>query len=87
MDLWSVFDFLLPGLLGSEKQFHSEYRKPVQASRSKRADAQDLSGARVALSRLHSVCLPFVLRRLKQDVMPELPPKIIQDIMVDMQPP
>lgn len=86
MDLWAVFDFLVPGLLGSHGQFQKSYRRPVQASRQSGATAAQLQEARSALKQLHSVCLPFVLRRMKQDVLPELPPKVIQDVVVELQP-
>jgi len=60
-DLWSIFDFLHPGLLGTFAAFKREYANIVE-SESLRNDL----AARTA---------PFILRRLKSDVAPELPPR------------
>ncbi|MBS0637102.1 MAG: DEAD/DEAH box helicase family protein, partial [Verrucomicrobia bacterium] len=60
-DLWSLFDFLMPGLVGSPERFINTYIKP-QAG---------LSGQLEVLRRKIS---PFVLRRMKQDVLQDLPP-------------
>jgi hypothetical protein len=63
-DLWSLFDFLLPGFLGSEQQFQRLYRTPIEGG---------VNGKRgIALSRRIA---PFFLRRTKYEVAPELPPK------------
>jgi hypothetical protein len=63
-ELWSLFDFLLPGLLGSEQQFQRLYRRPIERGVSAERGA--------ALSRRIA---PFFLRRTKDEVAPELPPK------------
>lgn len=65
-ELWAQFDFLLPGFLGSNKDFTRHWRTPIE----KHADAprRELLARRVA---------PFILRRRKQDVAAELPPKTI----------
>lgn len=73
-ELWSLFDFLQPGLLGGEKQFQRQYRMPIEKNGdSKRA---------AALSRRIA---PFVLRRTKDAVAKELPPKtlIVESIVLD----
>ncbi|MFL6635181.1 MAG: SNF2-related protein [Massilia sp.] len=63
-ELWSQFHFLMPGLLGDDKQFNTVFRKPIE----QRGDVQrrDLLARRVK---------PFMLRRTKDKVATELPPK------------
>ena len=63
-ELWSQFDFLLPGLLGSEKQFRETLRNPIEKQ-----------GDEAASERLALRLRPFMLRRTKQEVAKELPPK------------
>ncbi|MFG1174050.1 DEAD/DEAH box helicase [Erwiniaceae bacterium CAU 1747] len=63
-ELWSQFDFLLPGFLGSERDFMQEWRIPVERNGDK--TRRDLLAKRVR---------PFMLRRRKQEVAKELPPK------------
>lgn len=63
-ELWSQFDFLLPGFLGSEKEFTQEWRIPVERD-----------GDRVKRELLARRVRPFMLRRRKQEVAKELPPK------------
>lgn len=63
-ELWSQFDFLLPGFLGSEKTFMQEWRIPIERH-----------GDRVRRELLARRVRPFMLRRRKQDVAKELPPK------------
>lgn len=70
-EIWSLFDFLMPQLLGDEKQFRRLFRTPIE----KHGDQQ----------RQHSLntrIAPFLLRRSKQEVVKELPPKteIIQNV-------
>ncbi|MDB6052827.1 MAG: ywqA, partial [Verrucomicrobiales bacterium] len=67
LDLWSIFDFLMPGYLGNAKDFKERYEIPI--TREKNQDAQ---------SRLSRRLKPFVLRRLKRDVAKDLPEKIEQ---------
>lgn len=86
LELWSLFDFLMPGFLGTEKQFIALYSKPIVASRDPRATSQDQERGVLAMEALHRQVLPFVLRRLKEDVLQDLPPKIIQDVSVDLSP-
>jgi superfamily II DNA or RNA helicase len=65
-ELWSQFDFLLPGFLADAKSFAKTWRTPIE----KHADGlrRDLLAARLK---------PFMLRRRKEDVAKELPPKTI----------
>lgn len=66
LDLWSLFQFLLPGLLGSRRFFEERY---VQGK-----GGMLWSGRRVEW--LRSLVFPLVLRRTKKDVLKDLPPKI-----------
>lgn len=63
-ELWSIFDFLMPGFLGSYPHFKRKYQQPIEVHQS--ADH---------LSRLRKRIYPFVMRRLKSEVASELPPK------------
>jgi len=63
-ELWSQFHFLMPGLLGDEKTFKARFRKPIE---------QHGDNARKAL--LMRRTKPFMLRRTKDKVATELPPK------------
>jgi len=73
-ELWSLFDFLQPGLLGQEKQFQRHYRTPIEKHRNQQR--------REALVRRIG---PFVLRRTKDQVARELPPKtqIIEALVLE----
>ena len=74
-DLWSLFDFLLPGYLGSRKDFQERYEKPL------------LEGERGPLwDRLNRRVRPWMLRRKKSDLLPELPDKIEQVVEVELTP-
>ncbi len=84
LELWSLFDFLMPGFLGTEKAFHERFSKPILATRDGKASAKEREAAALALEALHKQVLPFVLRRLKDDVLDDLPPKIIQDIECEL---
>lgn len=95
LELWSLFDFLMPGFLGTEKFFHEKFAKPIAASRdskssSKEQEAGNLKGVlelilgALALEALHKQVLPFLLRRMKEDVLADLPPKIIQDYYCEL---
>ncbi|GMM51207.1 DNA-binding ATPase [Starmerella bacillaris] len=84
LELWSLFDFLMPGFLGSEKSFNDRFSKPIAARSSGKASPADLEAATLALEGLHKQVLPFTLRRLKEDVLDDLPPKIIQDYYCDL---
>ncbi|HEY0721553.1 MAG TPA: DEAD/DEAH box helicase, partial [Gammaproteobacteria bacterium] len=65
-ELWSQFDFLMPGFLGDSKQFTATWRTPIEKQGN--ALRRDILAQRVA---------PFILRRRKEDVASELPPKSI----------
>ena len=65
-ELWSQFDFLLPGFLGASRQFAKHWRTPIEKQNDHRR--RDLLARRIR---------PFILRRKKEDVAQELPPKTI----------
>ena len=73
-ELWSLFDFLMPGLLGSSKQFRRFFRSPIEKH-----------GNEAAAERLSRRVRPFLLRRTKDQVATELPPKttIIQSVVLE----
>jgi SNF2 family DNA or RNA helicase len=70
IDLWSLFRFVNPGLLGEQKEFSSRYASQVQ----------DVN----RMAALHRRVKPFMLRRRKREVAPELPPKTVSHLMVDL---
>ncbi|GAX73980.1 hypothetical protein CEUSTIGMA_g1430.t1 [Chlamydomonas eustigma] len=84
LELWSLFDFLMPGFLGSERDFNAKYGKAVQAARFSKRGSKELETGMLAVEALHKQVMPFVLRRTKAQVLHDLPPKIIQDIYCDM---
>ena len=63
-ELWSLFHFLMPGFLGDMSTFKTLYKNPIE-----QYDRDDLK------EKLSQRIKPFLLRRLKQDVVEELPPK------------
>jgi superfamily II DNA or RNA helicase len=63
-ELWALFDFLNPGLLGDALSFRRWYRQPIE----QRRDGERLAALRALLA-------PFMIRRIKRDVAKELPPK------------
>jgi non-specific serine/threonine protein kinase len=65
MDLWSQFDFINPGLLGNLNFFKESFMRPIE----KEQNVQ-------AASALKRLIFPFILRRTKEDVAKELPPKV-----------
>ena len=71
-ELWSIFDFILPGLLGSYQKFKKKYENPIIANN------EEVS------QRLQKIVKPFILRRLKKDVLKELPDKIEKVILAKM---
>lgn len=84
VELWSLFDFLMPGFLGTEKMFQERFAKPIGASRNSKTYSKDQEKGALALEALHKQVLPFMLRRLKEDVLSDLPPKIIQDYYCEL---
>jgi SNF2 family DNA or RNA helicase len=74
-ELWSIFDWLTPGLLGDELSFRRFWRQPVE----QRGDAERLAA-------LREIVAPYVIRRLKRDVARELPPKTELQLPVELGP-
>ncbi|CAA3010787.1 TATA-binding -associated factor BTAF1 isoform X1 [Olea europaea subsp. europaea] len=86
LDLWSLFDFLMPGFLGTERQFQATYGKPLLAARDPKCSAKDAEAGALAMEALHKQVMPFLLRRTKDEVLSDLPEKIIQDRYCDLSP-
>jgi len=63
-ELRSIFEFLAPGFLGSEEEFKNRFVRTIRA------------GDMAALVRLRSIVHPFKLRRLKRDLLKDLPEKV-----------
>jgi len=63
-ELWSLFDFVMPGFLGTAEKFRSHFRIPIERS-----------GNQQRLEALRDAVTPFILRRMKESVAKDLPPK------------
>ncbi|MBF0471827.1 MAG: DEAD/DEAH box helicase [Gammaproteobacteria bacterium] len=63
-ELWNLFSLINPGLLGSQKQFNQRFALPIEQNNDN-----------AARQRLRRLIRPFILRRLKSDVLSELPPR------------
>ena len=73
-DLWSIFDFLLPGYLGTHPDFRERYERPAaELARPDCPLAARLEGEET-LARLRAKVSPYLLRRLKTEVAKDLPP-------------
>ncbi|MBZ9607040.1 DEAD/DEAH box helicase [Clostridium estertheticum] len=72
MDLWSIFDFIMPGYLYDQKRFSVRYHKKLKESPE-------------ILEDLNRLIKPFILRRLKKDVLKELPDKIEKTLIVSLE--
>lgn len=84
LELWSLFDFLMPGFLGTEKVFQDRFAKPIAASRFAKSSSKEQEAGALAIESLHKQVLPFLLRRLKEEVLNDLPPKILQNYYCDL---
>ena len=74
-ELWSIFDFLMPGYLLTYKKFKERFEAPVVREADERAREN-----------LHRMVAPFILRRMKKDVLSDLPEKIETDMSSEMTP-
>lgn len=84
LELWSLFDFLMPGFLGTEKVFLDRFARPIAASRFSKSSSKEQEAGALAIEALHKQVLPFLLRRLKEEVLDDLPPKILQNYYCDL---
>jgi len=75
-ELWSIFDFLMPGFLYSYQKFRTRFEQPILKNEDNRV-----------LRRLGELVSPFILRRLKQQVLTELPPKTERVLPAEMERP
>ena len=74
-ELWNLFRFLNPGLLGSKESFNRRFATPIVKNDDRNARA-----------RLRKILRPFLLRRTKDQVLSELPPKTEITLRVEMDP-
>ena len=74
-ELWSQFDFINPGLLGSLKSFQGKFANAIEVNKDK-----------VAQASLKQLIQPYMLRRLKDQVLDDLPPKIEQTVKIEFDP-
>lgn len=74
----------MPGFLGAEKVFLDRFAKPIAASRFSKASSKEQEAGALAIEALHKQVLPFLLRRLKEEVLDDLPPKILQNYYCDL---
>jgi SNF2 family DNA or RNA helicase len=72
-EIWSIFDFIMPGYLMSHSKFSRNFETPIIRHKDK-----------AVLEELNRRIRPFILRRLKREVMKELPPKIEHRLIVEM---
>ncbi len=75
-DLWSIFRFIQPGWLGGREDFRDRYEQPLATG--------EPAGA--VIERLRLKVSPFLLRRTKEQVAPELPSKLFIDEFCDLSP-
>jgi len=83
-EVWAVFDFLMPNFLGSSAAFSREFARPISKGQAAGANASDIALSMEKLKLLHQQVLPFILRREKEQVLKELPPKVITTIHCEM---
>ncbi len=73
LELYSIFDFLMPGYFSTPAKFNERFQKPIVKEDSKER-----------LELLNMAVSPFILRRKKQDVAKDLPDKLDKKIMIDL---
>lgn len=73
-ELWSIFDFIMPGYLFSHKNFKNMYEVPIVKEKDERA-----------IQKLKMLIEPFVLRRTKKEVLTELPNKTVTVLSSTME--
>ena len=82
MEVWAMFEFLMPGYLGTRATFNAKFGKSVERAKKSRKtkESAQQQASILALQSLHKQVMPFILRRTKDQVLKDLPPKIIQDV-------
>ena len=73
-ELWALCDWLIPGLLGNRRKFTAEFRTPIEKH-----------GDRARQRLLSTRIKPFLMRRTKEEVAPELPEKTVIDELVPLE--
>ena len=73
-ELWTLYDWLIPGLLGNRKSFTAEFRTPIEKH-----------GDRVRQRLLSARVKPFLMRRTKEEVAQELPEKTVIDELIPLE--
>ena len=82
-ELWALLSLTCPGLFASARRFREDYVKPIQRGRvPENEEGSDYRAARLA--RLRARLRPFVLRRTKELVAPELPPRQEQELRIEL---
>ena len=72
MELWSIFDFILPGYLDNITKFRKKYKNSLNNPDSKK------------IFNLKNIVSPFILRRTKDEVLTELPEKVENNMIVEL---
>lgn len=73
-ELWSIFDYLMPGFLYNYQRFKEELEIPIVSNQDE-----------YAVKRLHKLISPFVLRRLKREVLTDLPDKLEENVYAKLE--
>ena len=84
-ELWAILSLTCPGLFPSARRFREEYVKPIERGKVPE-NAAGAPGRQARLARLRSRLRPFVLRRTKESVAPELPARQEQEVRVELSP-
>ena len=79
-ELWSLYDFVCPGLLGEEHHFKEHFERPIRWGVDKDANPREVNIANMASKKLRSLYEPYYLRRVKDELNSQLPNK--NDIVV-----
>lgn len=86
IELWSLFDFAVPGLLGALDVFEHEFAEPIKQGGYANASASDVFKAYSAAIELQTMIKPYLIRRLKKDVEADLPAKSEEIFFVNLTP-
>ncbi len=71
-ELWSIFDFIMPNFLMTHTRFTARYEKPI------------IAGDQQAIDSLNTRIRPFIMRRMKKDVLKDLPDKLEEKMLTDL---